>query len=306
VPSVMVNGIRLFFDEYGSGEPVVLITGTGAKGRMWTPHQVPALTAAGYRVITVENRGMPPSDVCPDGFTLDDMVADTAGLIEALGISPCRVVGFSLGGMMLQELLLVRPELVTQAVLMATRGRTDAFRSAMSEADSELLRNGTVLPSRYAAVVHATQFLSPRTQQNDQRIRDWLDMFEMSLSDSSVNPAQLGLDLVDNRLEEYRKIKTTCLVIGFQDDLIAPPYLCREVAEYIPSCRYEEVAGCGHYGYLEEADAVNSLIIAFFSESGYGRLAHSPPCPGTADVSHTARCTDAGHQTNEGSLETGR
>lgn len=264
MPSVAVNGINLSFDEYGAGDAVVLITGSGAKGRTWTPHQVPALTAAGYRVITVDNRGMPPSDTCPEGFTLDDMVADTAGLIEILGIAPCRIVGFSLGGMMVQELLLAYPDLITQAVLMATRGRTDALRAAMSAADSELLQSGVVLPPLYAAVVHATQFLSPRTQSNERRVRDWLDIFEISLSGLSVNRAQRGLELVDNRLEEYRKIKSQCLVVGFHDDLIAPPYLCREVAEFIPDCRYEEVAGCGHYGYLEEPDTVNSLIINFF------------------------------------------
>jgi pimeloyl-ACP methyl ester carboxylesterase len=262
--SATVNGINLHFDEYGSGEPVLLITGSGARGRMWTPHQVPALTAAGYRVITVDNRGMPPTDVCLEGFTLDDMAADTAGLIEILGIGPCRIVGFSLGGMMVQELLLAHPDLITQAVLMATRGRTDALRTAMAAAESELLESGIVLPPLYAAVVHATQFLSPRTQSDDRQIRDWLDIFEMSLSDRSASRAQRGLELVENRLEEYRKIKSPCLVIGFGDDLIAPPGLCRELSEYIPDCRYEEVAGCGHYGYLEQPESVNALIIDFF------------------------------------------
>lgn len=267
MPRMVVNGINLSFDEYGSGEAIVLVTGSGANGRMWTPHQVPALTAAGYRVITVDNRGMPPSDLCLDGFTIDDMAADTAGLIERLGIGPCRIVGFSLGGMMVQELLLAYPDLVTQAVIMATRGRSDVLRAAISAAESELLDSGIVLPARYAAVVHAMQFLSPRTHRNDQRIRDWLDIFEMSRLDRSVNRAQLDIDLAGNRLEEYRKIKATCLVMGFQDDLIAPPYLCREVADHIADCRYEEIAGCGHYGYLEEPDTVNSLIIDFFRGS---------------------------------------
>ncbi len=231
---------------------------------MWTPHQVPALTAAGYQVITVDNRGVPPTDVCPEGFTIDDMVADVAGLIEVLGIGPCRIVGFSLGGIIVQELLLAYPDLITQAVLMATRGRVDVLHAAMSAAESELLDSGVVLPRRYAAVVHAMRYLSPRTQDNEQRIQDWLDIFEMSLSDSSINQAQRDLDAIDNRLEGYRKIKSKCLVIGFQDDLIVPPYLCREVASYIPDCKYEEIAGCGHYGYLEEPDAVNSCIIDFF------------------------------------------
>ena len=264
MPRAVVNGINLYYDDYGSGDPVVLITGSGATGKMWTPHQVPALTAAGFRVITVDNRGMPPSDLCPDGFSVDDMVADTVGLIELLDIGSCRIVGFSLGAMLVQELLLAYPDLITQAVLSATRGRTDPLRMAISAADSELAESGIVLPRQYAALVHAMQFLSPRTHQDEHRIKDWLDVFEMSLVRPSVNRSQHGLELLGNRLEEYRKIRSPCLVIGFQDDLIAPPHLCREVAAYIPGCRYEELAGCGHYGYLERPEDVNSLIIDYF------------------------------------------
>jgi pimeloyl-ACP methyl ester carboxylesterase len=264
MPRAVVNGINLSYDDYGSGDPVLLITGSGATGRMWTPHQVPTLTAAGFRVITVDNRGMPPSDLCPDGFTIDDMVEDTVGLIKLLGIGPCRAVGFSLGAMMLQELLLAHPDLITQAVLSATRGRSDALHTAMSAAESELAESGITLPPRYAAVVHATQFLSPRTQNDERLITDWLDIFEMSLVAPSSNRSQHGLELVGNRLEEYRKIRSECLVIGFQDDLIAPPHFGREVADHIPGCKYEELSGCGHYGYLEQPEEVNSLVINYF------------------------------------------
>jgi pimeloyl-ACP methyl ester carboxylesterase len=264
MPRAVVNGINLSYDDYGSGDPVVLITGSGVTGKMWTPHQVPALTAAGFRVITVDNRGMRPSDLCPDGFTLDDMVADTVGLIRLLGIEPCRILGFSLGAMMVQELLLACPDLITQAVLSATRGRTDAMRLARSAAESELAESGIVLPPYYAAVVHAMQFLSPRTQSEEHRVRDWLDIFEISLARSSANRSQHRVELIGNRLEEYRKVRSKCLVIAFQDDLISPPHLCREVADYIPGCRYEELVGCGHYGYLERPEVVNSLLIDYF------------------------------------------
>jgi pimeloyl-ACP methyl ester carboxylesterase len=260
----VVNGINLCYDVYGSGEPVVLLTGSGAKGKMWTLHQVPALTAAGFQVITVDNRGMPPSDLCLEGFTLDDMVEDTACLIESLGIGPCRIVGFSLGAMVVQELLLVHPDLITQAVISATRGRTDTLHEAISEGESQLAESGITLPPRYAAVVHAMQFLSPATQRDDSAVKDWLDIFEMSLVAPSENRAQHGLELLGNRLEYFRKIRCDCLVIGFKDDLIAPPHLCREVAEYIPGARYEELADCGHYGYLEQPDKANALILNFF------------------------------------------
>ena len=267
MPIATVNNIKLHFEEYGSGPPVVLVMGSGAGGRAWTPHQVPALTAAGYRVVTIDNRGIPPTDAGQEGFTLDDMVGDIVGLIEFLGISPCRIVGFSLGGVMVQELLLAHPELASQAVLIATRGRTDAMRAAMSVGWAELLERDVALPPRYAAAVHAMQYLSPRTQNDERRIRDWLDIFEMAPLDPSVRQTQQKLDLIGNRLEEYRKIRCHCLIVGFQDDLVVPAFFGRELAGYIPDCRYEEVAECGHYGYLERPDVINSLIVNFFREA---------------------------------------
>jgi pimeloyl-ACP methyl ester carboxylesterase len=268
MPSAAVNGINLHYDDFGSGDVIILITGSGGTGRLWEPSQVPVLTAAGYRVITVDNRGVPPTDRCPEGFTITDMVDDTAGLIESLKVGPCRVVGYSLGALIVQELLLAYPGLVSQAVLMATRGRTDALQYAAAVAEQELLDKGIVLPAKYDAVIRAMHFLSPQIRNDEQQLRDWLDLFEMSRPDLALRRAHQDLDLIGNRLEDYRKIRCQCLVMGFQDDLIAPPQMGREVAEHIPDCRYEEIPGCGHYGYLENAEAVNSSMIAFFAAQG--------------------------------------
>lgn len=264
MPVMTVHGVNISFDEHGSGEPVLLITGTGGRGREWRLHQVPAITSAGYRVITVDNRGVPPSDVGPEGFTLDDMVEDVAGLVGGLAISPCRVVGFSLGGIIVMEALLKYPGLFSQAVLMGTRGRTDTLRAALSAAPAEVEDGGIALPPKYAAVVRAMQYLSPRTLNDEQLICDWLDMFELWPEDAAISRAQRGVGLIGNRLEEYRKITSPCLVIAFQDDLITPPFFGREIAQSIPDCRYEEIPGCGHYGHFEQPDAVNAEILGFF------------------------------------------
>ena len=116
MPIAKVNGINVHYDDYGSGPPVVLVTGTGSTGRGWTPHQVPALTAAGYRTITIDNRGVAAHRYRPGRIHLADMVADTVGLIDFLGIGSVSVVGFSLGGLIVQESLLAHPDVFSQAV----------------------------------------------------------------------------------------------------------------------------------------------------------------------------------------------
>ncbi|WP_369215149.1 alpha/beta fold hydrolase [Streptomyces flavofungini] len=265
MPVARLRGSNLAYDEYGTGDPVVMVTGTGAPGRMWRTHQVPALTRAGHRVITLDNRGIPPSDPCPDDFTLDDMAADIAALIEHLGAGPCRVVGYSLGAIAVQELLLARPGLVRQAVLLATSGRTDALTGAMTAAELELVPEGAKLPPRFRAYVQALQNLSPRTLNDEESLRDWLAVLELSAVDLSGVRGQLGLQLIPDRRAAYRRIRTPCLVIGFADDLVVRPHLSREVARSIPGARYTEIPGCGHYGYLENPAAVNAAITAFFT-----------------------------------------
>lgn len=259
-----INGITVSYDVYGAGDPVVMVTGTGAPGRIWRGHQVPALRAAGYQVITMDNRGIPPTDPCPEGFTLEDMVADVAGLIEFLGIAPCRVVGFSLGAIIMQELLVARPGLVRQAVLMATAGRADALSAAMAAAEIELCDSGVKLPSRYRAVASALRNLSPATLNGESELRDWLDILELSVEDLAAIRPQLDLHVIPDRRPLYRRIDCPCLVIGFGDDLITRPHLCREVADSIPGAGYREIPGCGHFGYLEKSAEVNAAIVEFF------------------------------------------
>ena len=80
------------------------------------------------------------------------------------------------GSYLVQELALTRPDLVRQAVLIATRGRLDAFRAALRHVDRELYDSHIALPPRYDAVMRALQNLSPRSLDDDRAIADWLDV----------------------------------------------------------------------------------------------------------------------------------
>lgn len=263
MPAITVNGVRLNYDESGSGPPVLLVMGTGGSGRAWHLYQVPALVEAGYRVITFDNRGIGPAGAGHTAFTIDHLVADTAAIIERLGGGACQVVGISLGARVAQELMVARPGLVSRAVLMATRGQTDALRTALGRAEIELYDSGNQLPASYEAVIQAMQNLSPRTLNDSHRIRDWLDIFEMTRPSGPGHRAQLGLHFESDRLDAYRAITVPCHVVAFQDDLIAPPELGREVAAAIPNATYDVIPDCGHYGYLERPDEVNKQILGF-------------------------------------------
>ncbi|MFK7696253.1 alpha/beta fold hydrolase [Paenibacillus sp. HJGM_3] len=89
--------IELYFEDLGSGKPVILIHGWPLSGRSWEG-QVPALIEAGHRVITYDRRGFGQSSQPWNGYDYDTFAADLHKLIEHLDLHDVTLVGFSMGG----------------------------------------------------------------------------------------------------------------------------------------------------------------------------------------------------------------
>ncbi|MCW2591750.1 MAG: putative hydrolase or acyltransferase of alpha/beta superfamily [Mycobacterium sp.] len=257
--------VNLACDDRGDGEPVLFIAGQGGVGRTWQLHQGPAFLASGYRVVTFDNRGV-GATANADGFTTATMVADTAELIEKLDAGRVRLVATSMGSYIAQELMLARPELVSQAALMATRGRHDRARDFFRRAERDFANAGVELPPTYEAKLRLLEGFSPKTLNDDKAVQDWIDTFTMWPTKSTAGiRAQFGIAPESDRLPAYRAITTPVLVIGFADDVVMPPHLGAEVADALPNGRYLEIADTGHLGFLERPHAVNSAILDFFA-----------------------------------------
>ena len=258
--------MNLAYDDRGSGDPVLFIAGRGGAGRTWHLHQVPEFLRAGYRTITFDNRGVGATEQAAD-FGVEQMVADTAALIEKLDAAPARIVSVSMGSFIAQELMLARPELVRSAVLMATRGRHDRTREFFNTAERDLALSGIELPASYDAKLRLLESFSPKTLNDDAAVRDWIDMFTMwPVKPTPGLHAQTEVRPHGNRLPAYRNIATPVLVIGFGDDIALPPHLGREVADALPNGRYREIPDAGHLGFIEKPQVVNATALEFFAE----------------------------------------
>jgi pimeloyl-ACP methyl ester carboxylesterase len=257
--------MNLAYDDLGSGEPVLFIAGSGGAGRTWHLHQVPAFRRAGYRVITFDNRGVGATENA-SSFTTEQVVGDTAALIEKLDAGPVRIVAVSMGSFIAQELMVARPDLVSSAALMATRGRSDRTREFFRTAHRELVESGIALPASLDAKIRLLENFSPKTLNDDQLVRDWIEMFTMWPTKATPGlRAQLDVAPIESRLPAYRSIAAPVLVIGFADDLVLPPHLGKEVADAIPKGRYIRISDTGHLGFLERPDVVNAAVLEFFA-----------------------------------------
>src|SRR5262245_26968935 len=118
MPYAETNGTRIYWEEHGQGEPLLLIMGLGYSLEMW--HRSLAVLAGGYRTIVFDNRGVGRSDVPPGPYPIATMAADAAAVMDAVGIQRAYVFGISMGGMIAQELALQQPQRVLSLILGCT------------------------------------------------------------------------------------------------------------------------------------------------------------------------------------------
>ena len=123
MPYAETNGIRIYYETRGGGDPVVLIGGLGSTLESWSV-QVP-LYSERFRVITFDNRGSGRSDKPDHPYTIEQMADDVAGLLDFLEIPKAHFVGKSMGGMVAQWLGIKYPERVDRLVMGCTSASRD-------------------------------------------------------------------------------------------------------------------------------------------------------------------------------------
>jgi len=116
MPIIHVNGIDIYYEVAGEGEPLLLIHGHGSSSRDWE-YQVNYF-AKDYRVFTMDVRGCGKSSKPPGPYSLHLFAEDIAALLEELDVGAAHVVGISMGGMVAFELVLGFPQLVKSMVVV--------------------------------------------------------------------------------------------------------------------------------------------------------------------------------------------
>src|SRR3954469_7001087 len=111
-------GVKLYWEEHGGGDPLLLIMGLGATLEWW--HHILPLLSSKFRTIVYDNRGVGRSDIPPGPYSIPMMADDAAAVLDAAGVAAARVFGASMGGMIAQELALNHPERVRSLVLGCT------------------------------------------------------------------------------------------------------------------------------------------------------------------------------------------
>jgi pimeloyl-ACP methyl ester carboxylesterase len=273
MPTTQSNGIELSYtDSGGDGRPVVLIHGWPLSGASWS-EQIPALTGAGYRVITYDRRGFGASTKPTDGYDYDTLSEDLAGLLDHLGVSDATLVGFSMGGGEVARYLSSRgSERVRSAVLAGAvppflLKTDDNPDGGLGDEDVEGMKAGFREGRAEFLDGFSKDFFSVdgELKVSEEQRQHALSLTEPAL-DEAIEACIDAFGRTDFR-EDLAKIDVPVLVIHGDGDGIVPIEVSgHRSAEAIPDATLHVVKGGPHGFNVSHADELNRALLEFLAD----------------------------------------
>lgn len=276
MPTIRANGVELnYLLEGPESAPVVAFSNSlGTTLAMWDA-QAAALRGA-FRCLRYDTRGHGRSQTTAPGFALEDLAADLAGLLTALGIARAHVVGLSLGGMTGQMLAAMRPELVDRLVVVATsafmppedlwrdRAAMVRERGMVAVADSVIARWFTAAGQGTAGAASTRRILLDEVDPHG-----YAGCCE-AIGRMDLRPAIGG-------------IRASTLVISGAQDPSTPVAMGEEIRALIPGAALAVVPDAAHLIAVERPEALTELIETFLSGGATGATDRRPtPAPAAA------------------------
>ena len=258
VAYVTNGGVKIYWNEQGSGPPVLLIMGLSFTHEMWF-RVLPALSRH-HRTIFFDNRGMGRSDVPRGPYRMQQMAQDAAAVLDAAGVPAAHVIGASMGGMIAQELALRHPQRVLSLLLGCTSyggllARWPSFSHAPRNLplgeDAQMSREEALIPLLYSPSTPAELI------QEDLRVRSGCHWSYRGFW------GQFGGILMWNSYRRLPRIKAPTLVVHGEDDKLVPPVNGRVVAKRIPGARFELLPKAGHILVTDQFEACVALMLEF-------------------------------------------
>ncbi|MES1024580.1 alpha/beta hydrolase [Gloeocapsa sp. BRSZ] len=263
MPKLQANGIELFYDIQGKGEPLLLIPGFACDSAHWDL-LIPSLVAQ-YQVIRIDNRGIGQSSVPDSPYSIKQMADDTVILLEHIGVSKVHVAGHSMGGQIAQELVLAHPEKVHSLMLLATFASCDRRFCSIIETLGDLPR--ILDPEAYFYVVlpwavSEDFYTTPGAIEAALKFQLEYPFPPTPHGLYHQSRAIINSDTLD-RLEE---ITCPTLVLVSQQDILTPLKFSQELAQGIPNAELVILKRGGHDFIIDAPDAVATAMLNFLAK----------------------------------------
>ncbi|MHC5937719.1 alpha/beta fold hydrolase [Nostoc sp.] len=264
MPKVQINGIDLFYDIKGSGEPLLLIAGFLCDHAYWS--LIMRSLTSHYQVIRLDNRGMGRSSAPENPYSLKQMASDVAALLDHIAIDKVHLAGHSMGGQIAQELVLAHPQKVESLMLLSSLAKADALFNSIIETWGDLCANVDL--KLYEKVVLPWIFTD--TFYSIPGMIEGLIEFAIKYpflpaTHSLYHHSRAMLDF--DTTDRLQQIHCPTLVLVGKQDILTPLKFSQQLAQGIPNAELLVLDRGGHGFLIESPDAVVSAMLNFLRKS---------------------------------------
>lgn len=251
------QGVRIAWESYGDGPPLLLVQGLGYGRWGWQP--IVPLLARRHRVLVFDNRGIGDSDKPPGPYTAAEMAGDALAVLDAAGVASAHVLGASLGGAVAQELALRHAERLEKLVLVATMsGMTNMH--PIPAPTLRLMAEAPTLDPADALRRFIENALEP--EPDPALVEQLVELRTANPPDPAGWAAQAGIWSSFDVWDELPSIGLPTLVVQGEGDVVVDPRNAALLAERIPGARLELVPG-GHLFLWNRPDEFAELVTEF-------------------------------------------
>jgi len=256
------DGARIYWEEHGAGDPVLLIMGLGSNAYGWY-RTIPWL-AERYRVIALDNRGTGRSDVPAGAYTLAQMADDAGAVLDGAGVERAHVVGASLGGMIAQRFALAHPARLRSLILICTTpGGPHAARA--SEDVMKGLVEGGEDPSQVYRKNAWFLYGEETRRSHPERIEEDIVYRSKIPTQPAGYFGQLQAAMAHDAWQELPGLRVPTLVVHGDADILVPTENGRLLAQRIPGAELVLVPAAGHMLQADAGDAVRDAVLGFLA-----------------------------------------
>lgn len=258
--SFTINGIKIAFQEMGSGEPLLLLMGLGAPGSAWEKHV--AAYSEHFRCILMDNRGAGNSDQPRGPYAISTMADEAAALLDYLGIASARVAGISMGSGIAQELALRHSAKVKSLVLVSSWAQCDNYTKEIFRHFSRA--RALLAPGDFTRLLQLWIYAPDAFDTG----RPDLEKAKNEAASAPTMPqhafdAQCQACIDHHTLPRLGSIRQPCLLTVGECDIFTPLRFSSEIASRLPNAQLKVFKGLGHCHHWEDLATFNAITTQF-------------------------------------------
>lgn len=261
MPFAPINGIDLYYEIQGQGEPVVFLSGFSTHHLSWQPFIEPLQNT--FQMILLDNRGAGQSTAPDTPYTIEMMADDTAALLDHLKIEKASIVGSSMGTSITQSFAHLHPDRIHKGVLIAPFARLPRASLLKSVTTGKLLQAGVAIDLVVETVI--PWLFSRDFVANEEKVAAKKEEMMQNPYPQTIEGflGQIAALEAFDSTPFLKRLKCEFLLIAGEEDLSTPLHCAEHLHEHLTHSTLTSFPRIGHMVHAEKRTEVIELMRTF-------------------------------------------